>query len=281
MDSQVYNRLSVIVMKTNWQTQIYIIIIGTILVVGCFGFPAILAQLNLLVLSVTFTVLLWYAYDTHRIANQTIESALRPVILRSGWIRSWDDVKYSIKDTELKGEPVRFTILKNIVKDISGYIIINKKKYKLHFANDVTKKDPNTLISDLESKILLALYEQYKETGRNELKKITEIYKEFGIVDGTYIGILNNSNYIEVRGESILLKDAGIRLVDSDKPTSFTYLEKWGWMKPDTSLSAIYIDSEYEETSESNSIYLIYKDIEGNSYFTKENENFSQITGKL
>lgn len=198
-------------MKTNWQTQIYLIIVGTILVVGCFGFPAILAQLNLLILSVTFTVLLWYAYDTHRIANQTIESALRPVILRQGKILDWK--VNSTSDIEKSGFTLGFVNQKNIAKDISGHIIIENKKYKLHFGNEVTE-------------------DSITEKGRDIGKKII-------------------------------------------------LFEKWGWLPVGGILNSSYEITKFEEVNQDNEIYIEYQDVESNKYFTKENKDFSQTSGKL
>ncbi len=273
-------------MKTSWQTKklkIYIslVVFGIIMVIGIFGFPQFSTQVNLLALTATLIVLIRYTYDTHRIANQTIEASIRPLILRNGFIESWNDVKFSIKNGVLESKPLEFSILKNIAKDISGDIIINNKKYKLLFANNISSKDPKENLSKLENKILLYLYKNYKTENKNLPLKITEVYKIFGIKDGEYAGTINSSRYIKTEGEYFLLTDDGIRLMDSDKPTEYRFEPNWGWMNKWTSINAIFKSEEYEKSDEDNQIYLIYSDMEGNKYFTKENKNFSQDSGKL
>lgn len=124
-------------MKNNLKLVILAILVGTVLIVGSFGFPYIIAQLNLFVLATTLAVLIWYAYDTNRIANQTIESALRPIIMRQGKILDWK--VNSLLDLEKNGFTLQFANQKNIAKDICGYIILDSKKYKLCFGNEVTE----------------------------------------------------------------------------------------------------------------------------------------------
>ncbi len=239
---------------------------------------------NTIVLSLTLVVLIWYAYDTHRIANQSVEANLRSVILRSGWISKWEDIKFRIENGQLNGEPLQFTILKNIAKDITGYIVLNNKKYELLFANEISQindKESSILISDLEKKIMLHLYEVYDRIKSNPRWKILDAYRDLGIKEDNYVGMLNNSKYIKTDGEYFQLTDEGIRLMDTEKPKAFAFLPKWGWMKPDTLLYAIFNPKKFEKSSEDNCIYITYRDIGGNSYFTRENKDFSQTSGKL
>lgn len=272
----------------NWPTKklgiwitLTIVLIVAVFIIIC---PLYKDWFNTIVISLTLVVLIWYAYDTHRIANQSVEANLRPVILRSGWISKWEDIKFRIENGQLNGEPLQFTILKNIAKDISGYIVLNNKKYELLFANEISQindKESSILISDLEKKIMLHLYEVYDRTKSNPRWKILDAYRDLGIKEGNYVGILNNSKYIKTDGEYFQLTDEGIRLMDTEKPKAFAFLPKWGWMKANTIIYAIYIDLEFEAIKGENSIYLSYKDIEGNKYFTKENQIFSQSSGKL
>ena len=156
-------------------------------------------------MTATLIVLVWYAYDTHRIADQTIEANLRPVILRSGYIHSWKDIKFEYRDNKIEnGKPIQFTILKNIAKDIQGYIIIDGYKYRLLFGN--------------------------------EISKVSE--------EGSWLS------------------------------------QTWGWMKPETSIYAAFLDKNKEKAKEKNKIYIEYKDIEDNTYFTIEDENFCQKSFK-
>lgn len=161
----------------------------------------ILLIINLIVLTLTLGGLVWYAWDTHRIANQTQEGNLRPVILRSAFIESWQKVKFQFNENKLiEGKPLEFTILKNIATDINGYIVIDGYKYKLLFGNDISKL-----------------------------------------------------------GENL-----------------YYFSENWGWMKPDTNIFAIFREDGNKKVNEENKIFLNYKDIEGNKYFTIEDANFSQ-----
>lgn len=265
-------------------TFILVVIFGTITVVGVFEFPDLSNQFNVLALILTLGVLLWYAYDTHRIADQSVEANLRPIILRSGWISKWEDVRFSIKSGQLEGAPLQFTILKNIAKDISGYIIIDKKKYKLLFANEISQvneKKSSVLLSDLEKRIMPHLYEEYERTKINPRWRISDAYRELGVKEDSYVGTLNSSKYIQINGEEFQLTNEGIRLMDTEKPKAFQFLPNWGWMKANTMINAIYLESEFEITKEENSVYLLHQDIEGNKYFTQEDKNFSQNSSKL
>jgi len=273
-------------MKINWHIKnlnlfILLVIVGIIIVVVIFYYPQFLAQYNLFALLLTLAVLVWYAYDTHRIADQTIESNLRPLILRSGFIESWNEIKFSLEKGKLEGRPLEFSILKNIAKDINGYIIIDNKKYRFLFANDISGRDAKSLLSDLEKNVLLYLYELYKIKNSNLPRAIIAMYDSIGVKDGEYVGMINNSKYIEVRGGDCLLTDEGIRLMDSDKPMEYRFEPNWGWMNKGTFINAIFTSDKYEKCKDENQIYLTYRDVEGNLYFTRENKNFSQNSGKL
>ena len=122
-------------------------IIGGVSLLTLFGVAVFLFKkpehtsiLTFLVLSLTLIVLAYYAYDTNRIANQTIETNIRPVILRSGYIEKWEDVSFDLSEGRLiDAKPLSFKILKNIVEDVEGEIYVEGKKYKLLFANDITR----------------------------------------------------------------------------------------------------------------------------------------------
>src|SRR3989344_1576468 len=201
-------------MKNNWQVkkselirlivELFVLILLLLILIEIL-FPDAISGINLVVLTATLIVLVWYAYDTHRIADQTIEANLRPVILRSGYIHSWKDIKFEYRDNKIEnGKPIQFTILKNIAKDIQGYIIIDGYKYRLLFGN--------------------------------EISKVSE--------EGSWLS------------------------------------QTWGWMKPETSIYAAFLDKNKEKAKEKNKIYIEYKDIEDNTYFTIEDENFCQKSFK-
>lgn len=88
-------------------------------------------------LVITLFVLIWYTIETHTLAVQSKDANLRSVILRSGYLKDWNDLDYISKHSN----PLQFMILKNIATDIKGYIIINGKKHKLLFGSDITKLD--------------------------------------------------------------------------------------------------------------------------------------------
>lgn len=167
--------------------------------------------INLVVLISTLVVLICYAIDTHRIANQTVENSIRPVILRGGHIESWKNIKLlKMEDIHaIVEKPITFRVLKNIAKDIEGEIIIEKKKYKLLFGNDVTK----------------------------------------------------------------------IEIVEDNKMKVW-FLPKWGWMDVNSSIFAVPDPRSAKDTERNNGIMLIYRDIQNNAYYTRENENFIQSSGK-
>lgn len=188
-----------------------IVIIIIIFAVLSFGFPCINKQINLFASLITLAVLLWYTYDTHRIANQTIESALRPVILRQGKILNWK--VNSTSEIHNNGFTLEFSNKKNIAKDINGYIIINYKKYKLLFKNQNTEED---------------IIEDDQVVGRGHI-----------------------------------------------------WFTQWGWLPVDGMIFASYKNDDFENSDQNNQIYIEYQDIESNKYFTKENKDFSQTSGKL
>jgi len=172
-------------------------------------------QTSNIVLWLTAIAILQYTKETYwlkEISRKQLghqrESNLRPIILRSGYISKWENVRSSLKNGQSEGERLQFAILKNIAKDINGYIVLDGKKYQLYFANEITR---------------------------------------------------TNKDNIE----------------------EFHFLSEWGWMRADTIIYATYFDSKFENVKEENSISLFYKDIENHKYYTRENQLFSQSSGKL
>lgn len=164
-----------------------------------------LAFWSTVVLAITLGFLIWYTIETHRIASQTKESNLRPVVLRSGFVEGWDKLTFKFKENHLtEGSPLEFTILKNIATSINGYVIKNGRKFELLFGNEISK-------------------------------------------------------------------------VGEDK---LSFNRNWGWMKADKKVLAIFKEDNGEETKKPNQIVINYQDIEGNKYFTVEDENFDQKSFK-
>ena len=60
-----------------------------------------------------------------------------------------------------------------------------------------------------------------------------------------------------------------------------SFQPNWGWMQPNYSVYGLYTHDSAVKTDEENKIYISYKDIEGNSYYTIEDVHFSQNTFKV
>jgi len=134
------------------------------------NYANLFSLVNIIVLIITLCVLLRYAYDTNRIAGQTQEQNLRPVILRSGYVKSWDDVRsrtfksmsrkeiFDLKSKKLveiekMPDPLQFKINKNIATDINGFVVIDGYKYILVFSHQMT-------LTQINEKVYLTEYEK-------------------------------------------------------------------------------------------------------------------------
>jgi len=195
------------------------VIVIAVLTVGAAGIanPDWVDKCNLVVLTLTLAVLIYYAADTHRIADQTAENALRPVVLRSGFLVAWDDVRQLLEtqDSNTQRKPIQFTILKNIATDIQGYVVFNRRKHTLLFGSRIS------------------------EIPQSDEARLTS-------------------------------------------PTAVTlhFALHWAWMKPDEVLLALP-GTDSVSSDEENSLFIEYRDISGNAYFTKETKDFCQVCGKL
>lgn len=98
---------------------------------------------------------------------------------------------------------------KSIIKDSPGSSVFQAGR------DLVIGSQKEKLMSSLEQKILRKLHTDYKTTGRRLPWKIIDAHKELGVKDGDYVGMLNNSPYIELTGEHYQITDEGIRLMDS------------------------------------------------------------------
>ncbi|MGB7957980.1 MAG: hypothetical protein WCF77_04045 [Minisyncoccia bacterium] len=191
------------------------IIVFAILCALGFFFPSHVPFLNFIVPGLTLIVLVWYAYDTHRIANQTLESNLQPVVLRSGYISNWASVQFTIASGTISGTPISFMVLKNIAKDISGHIVLNNQKYTLLFGNSISQIAASS----------------------------------------TPPG--------------------------STQPLVTYYSPTWGWLAPNNTLYANFDPTKFQQVRQDNEIYIEYKDIENNRYYTMEDKDFSSTSGPL
>jgi hypothetical protein len=106
---------------------------------------------TLIVLAITLAVVVKYAIDTNRIARSTEEAHLRPVILRSGFLASWDELTpWNGVDPKLRGASfsfVEFTILRHIATQISGHAIVNGFRFPLYFGNDISQRGPQFFLN--------------------------------------------------------------------------------------------------------------------------------------
>lgn len=73
----------------------------------------------------------------------------------------------------------------------------------------------NENISNLETRILNKLYNEYRSTGRTFRWNVVDAYRELEIEDGTYVGLIQDSEYITLDGEHLLITNAGIRYMDT------------------------------------------------------------------
>lgn len=165
---------------------------------------------NSFVLTATLLVLVVYTYETKRIADQTVENSIRPVMLRSGVIFNWEvqsieDLVSLKKTDEIK--MIEFSNYKNIVKDISGYIVLNGKKHKLLFTNDLLRKiDENNLthISVLPKWGWLSenskLYATYKKSDFEETDEPNNIYLRYQDIQGNKYFTKEDKNYSQSSG---------------------------------------------------------------------------------
>ena len=175
-------------------------------------YPNLLQFLNFLILGFTLIVLIWYAYDTHRIAGQTLESNLRPVVLRSGYIPNWDSLTFAIQGNTVSGTPIGFRILKNIAKSISGHIILKNRKYTLLFGNPISSITTTSAISSSTQQLIAfdsiwgwlapdnTLSAIFNPTQFQTIDKDNEIYIQYQDIEGNKYFTLEDKNFLSTSG---------------------------------------------------------------------------------
>lgn len=72
-------------------------------------------------------------------------------------------------------------------------------------------------ISKLEIAVLEVLHQDLQITGQRKNWPTIKIFKRLGIKDGVYVGILNNSKFINLVQDNFQISDEGIRFMDSLK----------------------------------------------------------------
>jgi hypothetical protein len=96
---------------------------------------------------------------------------------------------------------------------------------------------------------------------------IFEIQKNIATSITGYV-IKNNKKHILIFSHEV-----------AQKGNKSTFFENWGWVKENSRLSSIFVDTG-TQTSEKNKIVINYKDVEGNKYHTIEDINFDQKSFK-
>jgi hypothetical protein len=98
--------------------------------------------INSVVVSATLIALIVYTCYTKKLADLTAENALRPVILRKGFI-TWESNPGMVKENNRADAPLELGVYNHIATDISGYIIHNRRKYQLLFGNEISSQGMN------------------------------------------------------------------------------------------------------------------------------------------
>lgn len=145
---------------------------------------------TLFILTLTLFFLTISTFDGRRIANQTVESAIRPIILRSGQMVGWNIVSLEdITSTKNFSPTLEFTNQKNIATDITGYVVLSNKRYPLVFHGDVrgsvteNGKNKTVIFNDKwawlpQGGVLLAAYKSGEFVETKEKNQIHLSYKD-------------------------------------------------------------------------------------------------------
>ena len=158
----------------------------------------------------------WQTKVTVDIMAKSQREQNRPIILRSGFISSWNEVVFNLNEELLVKEPLSFCINRNIAKDISGCIIIDNKEYSLLFGNEISRVDVdktiNVRIDGQLSKICFTktwgwmqpnhtIRAIYKSDEFKEIKAENCIYIEYFDISGNKYFTKESSNFSQVCGE--------------------------------------------------------------------------------
>ena len=85
-----------------------------------------------------------------------------------------------------------------------------------HISNDMRSfTGSESYISDIELRILKELYLSFRETKKYPHLPLGEVHEKLNISDGDYIGTVNNSEFIKIDGNDYVIKESGIRFMDS------------------------------------------------------------------
>lgn len=132
------------------------------------------------------------------------------------------------------------------------------------------------------------------QTREGNLQSLRPLILRSGVIDWKDIKFEFKDNFINGNPlQFIILKNvasniSGYIIIDRHKYTllfgndisridknAYKYYPAWGWMKPDTILYAVYLENSKESTNKPNQIYISYADIEGNRYYTIDDESLS------
>ena len=92
------------------------------------------------ILLITAGFLIATLYETKRTNDQERRRAIRPILLRTGFLNDWESLQFTFDPTgKLMEKPIEFKVMKNIATTITGHVIISGKKYKLLFSHEITK----------------------------------------------------------------------------------------------------------------------------------------------
>jgi hypothetical protein len=128
---------------------------------------------------------------------------------------------------------------KNIIGKIGALIKIDRKdspneKTKTAVKDsdvrgDVVGRDKNefnngniTQISNLEKRVLKVLYLKHQKDHSHPREKISEVYKILKIKDGDWVAPLNDSKYLKIDSEFIVMNADGLRYMDNLEPSDLS-----------------------------------------------------------
>lgn len=161
---------------------------------------------NLMVLTFTLIVLVWYTYDTNRIAQQTIDTNLRPIVLVQGAV-DWTKLVFtSGPGGTILGNPIQFFVLKNVALHFRGFVVVDNKKYDLVFNGDnsASTKQASQFFKIWDwispNNILYAIYDPSIQPTPTESRN--GIFLEYSDTEGNLYHTIDDANYKQssVRG---------------------------------------------------------------------------------